>query len=136
MSATQKIQRCNIPKVSDPRIAAVLDYLSIQSPMPVASLESIAISLNLSPSRLRSIFVDHTGTSFCRYMKHLRMHRARKLLQETMLSVKQVRIEAGLADHSHFARDYKREFGESPTDTRRFSSELKVRKALGCDYDN
>jgi AraC-like DNA-binding protein len=49
-----------------------------------------------------------------------------------MLSVKQVMVKVGLADHSHFARDYKREFGESPSETRRHSIELKAKIALGC----
>ena len=61
-----------------------------------------------------------------RYLKHARLDRARQLLQETQLAVKQVSIEVGIFDHSHFARDYKKEFGESPSDTRRSPSTTKT----------
>ncbi|HEV2986891.1 MAG TPA: helix-turn-helix transcriptional regulator [Candidatus Angelobacter sp.] len=101
------------------RVSAVLSHFVEQNLAKVPGIASIATSLNISASRLRRIFKQKTGVSFGRYIKTVRLQRARKLLQETRLSVKQVRIEVGLFDHSHFARDYKKEFGESPSETRR-----------------
>ena len=108
------------------RVSAVLSHIAEQGLTNVSSIASIAISLNISSSRLRRIFKQKTGVSFGRYLKHARLDRARQLLQETQLAVKQVRIEVGIFDHSHFARDYKKEFGESPSDTRRSPSTTKT----------
>lgn len=130
MSATPRTPDRVVRNTLDPRVAAVLDHLSMQDPAHIPSIDSIASSLNLSASRFRSIFSYHTGTSFSRYIKHLRMRRARIMLQESMLSVKEVRVAVGVLDHSHFARDYKRAFGESPSETRRSCIELKAKVAL------
>jgi AraC-like DNA-binding protein len=105
----------------DSRVSDVLSYLSDQDPRHVPDVSLISASLNLSPSRLRSIFKGHTGVSFCRYIKYLRLYRAHQLLRQTLLTVKEVMAQVGLDDHSHFARDYKKTFGESPSETRSYS---------------
>lgn len=108
------------------RVSAVFSHLAEQSLAHVSSLKSMAESLNISTSRLRRIFKQKTGIPFGKYLKTMRLRKARQLLQETNLSVKQVRIEVGLFDHSHFARDYKKQFGESPTGTRRARTHAKT----------
>lgn len=110
----------------DRRISAVLDYLLAQDLTTVPSVHSIAILLNLSQSRLRSIFREHAGMPLSRYIKLLRLCQGRMLLQETMLTVKEVMAQVGLADHSHFSRDYKKQFGESPSDTRNRAVHLRL----------
>lgn len=99
-------------------VSLLLDHLSKQELARMPSIDSLAATLNMSPSYLRHIVKQRTGVSFTRYVKGLRLRRARKLLQETFWSVKQVMLEVGVSDHSHFAKDYKKEFGESPTQTR------------------
>ena len=108
------------------RVSAVLSHLAEQDLAQVSSMKAIAESLNISASRLRRIFKQKTGIPFGKYVKTTRLRKARQLLQETSLSVKQVRIEVGLYDHSHFARDYKKQFGESPTGTRRTRTHAKT----------
>ena|SRR5215472_8608949 len=100
------------------RVTLLLDHLSRQEPARMPSIGMLAASFNMSPSHLRHIVKQHTGMSFGRYVRTLRLRRARQLLQETFWSVKQVMLEVGVCDHSHFAKDYKKEFGESPTQTR------------------
>jgi len=100
-------------KLTDHRVSALLDYLSALKPTEVPHVTSLALSLNLSPSYLRFIFRAQTGMTLSRYIKHLRLHQAHRMLRETLLSVKQVMVLVGLDDHSHFARDYKRQFGKA-----------------------
>jgi transcriptional regulator GlxA family with amidase domain len=50
----------------------------------------LAALVNLSPSRLHQLFKDGTGVPPARYLRQLRMSRARELLETTHLSVKQV----------------------------------------------
>lgn len=126
MSATRKIPNLGFPqrdilaitKQTDQRISAVLDYLSIQELARFPSIGSIAVSINLSLSRLRAIFKEQTGISIACYVKRLRLQRAHILLQQSLLTVKQVMAQVGVEDHSHFSRDYKKQFGESPSRTR------------------
>jgi transcriptional regulator GlxA family with amidase domain len=125
-SAPQKRPSRSIDGHNEWRVSAVLSRIAEQKLASVSNIASIAISLNISSSRLRRIFKQKTGLPFGRYLKILRLRQARRLLQETHLSVKQVRIEVGLFDHSHFARDYKREFGESPSETRRTPTPAKA----------
>jgi AraC-like DNA-binding protein len=98
--------------------SVLLAQLSGAGPANIPTLEVLAESLNLSAGRLQHIIKQETGIPFTRHVKVLRLQRARKLLQETCWTVKQVMIEVGISDHSHFAKDYKKQFGETPTQTR------------------
>jgi transcriptional regulator GlxA family with amidase domain len=68
---------------------------------------------------LRHLFTIEAGISPLHYVKVLRLHRARSLMLQTFLSVKEVMSESGFSDISHFVREYKRAFGETPSETRR-----------------
>ncbi|HKQ50961.1 MAG TPA: AraC family transcriptional regulator [Pyrinomonadaceae bacterium] len=70
--------------------------------------------VNISPSRLHQLFKDETGVPPARYLRLLRMGRAKKLLETSYLSVKEVMARVGLADESHFVRDFKRSYGCTP----------------------
>jgi AraC-like DNA-binding protein len=70
--------------------------------------------VNLSPSRLHQLFKEETGLPPARYLRQLRMRRAKELLETTNLSVKQVMNAVGLADESHFVRDFKKTCGLTP----------------------
>ena len=74
----------------------------------------LAALVNLSPSRFHQLFKEETGEPPARYLRRLRMRRARELLETTHLSVKQVMAGVGLADESHFVRDFKKTYGLTP----------------------
>jgi AraC-like DNA-binding protein len=115
---------------TDPRVSAVLNYLSQRDLTKSPALGALSASLNLSPSRLRSIFKQQTGMSFSRYIKYLRLRRAHQLLENTLLTVKEAMAQAGFTDHSHFSRDYKKTFGESPSQTRSSCKHATAVRAL------
>jgi AraC-like DNA-binding protein len=75
---------------------------------------SLAALVNLSPSRLHQLFKEETGMPPARYLRRLRMCRAKELLETTHLSVKQVMTVVGLTDESHFVRDFKKSCGLTP----------------------
>ena len=74
----------------------------------------LAALVNLSPSRLHQLFKEETGVPPARYLRQLRMRRAKELLETTHLSVKQVMAGVGLTDESHFVRDFKKTCGLTP----------------------
>ena len=78
------------------------------------SLGEFAQSVNLSVWRLCHIFKSDVGMPPIRYLRLLRMERAKDLLESSFLSVKEIAFRVGLNDESHFVRDFKSTYGFSP----------------------
>jgi len=78
------------------------------------SLAEFAQSVNLSIWRLCHIFKSDVGMPRIRYLRLLRMERAKNLLESSFLSVKEIAFQVGLNDESHFVRDFKSTYGFSP----------------------
>lgn len=78
------------------------------------SLAELAQSVNLSVWRLSHIFKSDVGMPPIRYLRLLRMEKAKHLLESSFLSVKEIAYQVGLTDESHFVRDFKSTYGSSP----------------------
>src|ERR1044071_9183440 len=78
------------------------------------SLAEFAQSVNLSVWRLCHIFKSDTGMPPIRYLRLLRMEKAKGLLESSFLSVKEIAYQVGMNDESHFVRDFKSTYGFSP----------------------
>ncbi|HYX43214.1 MAG TPA: helix-turn-helix domain-containing protein [Pyrinomonadaceae bacterium] len=78
------------------------------------SLEEIARAVNLSPSRFCHLFKAATGLPPAQYFKALRLSQAKKLLETSMLNIKQIMSRVGIKDKSHFSREFKRAYGLTP----------------------
>jgi len=79
------------------------------------SLSDFAQSVNLSVWRLCHIFKSDVGMPPMRYLRVLRMERAKALLESSFLSVKEIAYRVGMNDESHFVRDFKATYGSSPS---------------------
>lgn len=77
-------------------------------------LAEFAQSVNLSVWRLCHIFKSDVGMPPIKYLRLLRMERAKGLLESSFLSVKEIAFQVGLNDESHFVRDFKSTYGFSP----------------------
>jgi AraC-like DNA-binding protein len=84
-------------------------------PRQEPSLDEVAQSMNMSPSRLRHIFKAETGKSPKQFIKLLRLQIAKELLETSFLNIKQITMEIGWNDESHFVRDFKKIYGCSPS---------------------
>ena len=78
------------------------------------SLGEFAQSVNLSVWRLCHLFKSDIGMPPMRYLRVLRMERAKILLESSFFSVKEIGYRVGLTDESHFVRDFKATYGLSP----------------------
>jgi AraC-like DNA-binding protein len=78
------------------------------------SLTEFAQCVNLSVWRLCHIFKSDVGLPPIKYLRLLRMERAKGLLESSFLSVKEIAFQVGLNDESHFVRDFKSTYGFSP----------------------
>jgi AraC family transcriptional regulator of arabinose operon len=105
-------------RATDPRIVRVLEVMHQQFACPwrVSQLAALA---DLSPSRFAHLFETHVGVAPLRYLRHLRLDRARMLLERTSTSVAEVMRSVGYGDASHFSKDFRRRFGTGPREHRR-----------------
>jgi transcriptional regulator GlxA family with amidase domain len=95
------------------RIARALVLIEQRLGQPIR-ISDLAAEVNLSPSRFGHLFHAECGCSPRAYITGLRMARAHALLSETPQLVKQVMAAVGVRDPSHFVREFRRRFGESP----------------------
>jgi AraC family transcriptional regulator len=114
----------------DRRIETVIELLSL-SLGDEPTLNQLAQSVNLSLSRFQHIFKAETGMSPARYLRMLRLARAKLLLETSFLSVKEIMYRVGANDRSHFEREFKATYGLTPRQCRLanqvFSPSINVR---------
>jgi AraC family transcriptional regulator, ethanolamine operon transcriptional activator len=83
-------------------------------------LDELARAAGMSDRALRYTFADLLDVSPTRYLALLRLHEASRRLSAagaSRLSVKSVAMSCGWWDLSRFAANYRRAFGEHPSDT-------------------
>jgi AraC-like DNA-binding protein len=78
------------------------------------SVAAVARHVAMSPSHFAHRFRDVASVSPMRFLKHVRLERARSLLLAEGLSVAEAAERVGYASASHFTRDFKRLFGLAP----------------------
>jgi AraC-like DNA-binding protein len=106
----------------DARTQFGVDWLLRQDLRRDLRVEEIARLVHLSASRLRHLFKNETGVPLTVAVKSLRLEAAKDMLENSFLKVKEVMAAVGCTDMSHFARDYKAMWGETPSRPVRVSS--------------
>lgn len=94
------------------RISPILDYIQENLTEPL-TLDQISGKFFISKHYLCRIFKSATGFSVMEYIIHIRVLRARQLLQEGV-SVRQAGELSGFSDNSHFIRTFGSLTGMSP----------------------
>jgi AraC family transcriptional regulator len=97
-------------------------------------INELARSLNLSASRFHHLFKAETGVSPAHYLRALRMELAKRLLETSFLSVKQIMNCVGFKDRSHFERDFKATYGLTPRRCRSASQHLGPSTTTSADW--
>src|SRR5688500_7382869 len=98
----------------DPRVRIALALMQ-ENVEGAWSPDTLARAVNLSPSRFQHLFKTEVGMAPAHYLRVLRMEQARKLLQTSLLTVKQIMSGVGVEDKSHFAREFKKAYGLTPS---------------------
>ena len=87
------------------------------------NLEQLSSYLNVSPFYLSKLFKEEKGTSFISYVTALRMEKAKQLLLDDSLIMKEIASKVGYNDQNYFSKLFKQEYGLTPTEYRK--SKLK-----------
>jgi two-component system response regulator YesN len=81
-------------------------------------VKRLAAQLRLSPSRFEHLFKNQTGQGFKAFLLAARMTKARNMLRDRTLRIKEVAAAVGYANVSNFIRDFTKHYGESPSRSR------------------
>lgn len=79
------------------------------------NIENLAEESHLGYSNFRRVFKKYTGVSPAQYHLNLRLQKARELLINTNMSVKQIAFEMGFQSNHYFTRIFTSKVGVSPT---------------------
>jgi transcriptional regulator GlxA family with amidase domain len=101
----------------DPRVLALARAVEHDLGRPWTVPEMAAV-LGISAGQLRRVVKEAQGATPRQWLCNLRLERAAHLLSDTSLRIKEVQSRVGIADASHFARDFRDRFGTSPTEYR------------------
>jgi len=82
------------------------------------SLEDVSQTVDMSSYYFSKVFKEETGVNFIEYLTQLRMEEAKRLLEESDLSIKEVCSEVGYSDPNYFSRNFKKYTGITPTEAR------------------
>jgi AraC-like DNA-binding protein len=99
------------------RIAALMRALEadLQRDWSVADMAAV---LGVSDAQLRRLCGRVLGASPRQLLCNLRLQSAAVLLRDPAMRVKEIQARVGIADASHFCRDFRERFGVSPTEYR------------------
>lgn len=81
--------------------------------------EMLAGMVYLSPGYLSSVFKEETGINLNRFIRDVRMKKAKELLENTDMKIVQVAKEVGFSNNSYFARSFREYFGCTPESCRK-----------------
>lgn len=89
---------------------------SAETPLNIPEL---ARELKVSYRSFRRAFARHTGFSPQKYLLEIRLARARTLLAQSSLSIKEIAVRTGFEDVQYFCRYFHKKIGMVPTAFRR-----------------
>ncbi len=102
----------------DYRIKEILEKIESDISRPI-TIPDLAASINMSVSYFQHLFKKEAQICAVKYIKNLKLEKARRLLETTHLSIKEIRFEVGVPNEAHFLSDFKRRFGKTPKNYRR-----------------
>lgn len=103
-------------------IRRALDYIEAESDRAITTAR-LAAQVGISARALQRGFQEHVGCSPMDYLRDVRLKRAKDLLSEAdasaEITVTEVALECGFMHLGRFSVEYRRRFGESPSETLR-----------------
>ncbi len=106
------------------------------------SVDELAAKIGIGPRHLHRLFVQHVGASPIAVAQTRRLHFAKRLLDETHLSITQIALASGFGSLRRFNDAFQKTYARAPRelrrlrrDTRSDDSEVVLRLAYRPPYD-
>jgi transcriptional regulator GlxA family with amidase domain len=117
-SGPQRISLRERYDVSNPKLLKALSIMArhCEDPLPCSI---VAQNAGLSLRQLERLFNASLGVNPRNHYLTIRLEHARRLLQQTSMSVTQTAMASGFVSASHFTRAYRKKYATSPRQDRR-----------------
>jgi two-component system sensor histidine kinase ChiS len=116
-AAAPALQWPEAPRVS-PQVIRTMHVIENRYIETTLHVSAVAHDLGVSTEHLCRVLKRHTGLTFVTLLRRTRVRAACRLLQTTMLSMKEIANRAGFSSPSRFDRDFKNVCGVSPSEYR------------------
>ncbi len=98
--------------------AVILKYMNDHLAEPL-TIDQLAKVLYMHPTAFIRYFKNHMGMPPLKYIKYLRLERAKLYLETTDYTIQEIATLTGFTTTSHFSRDFKATYGMSPVQARK-----------------
>lgn len=83
------------------------------------SLEELAAYIGISKTQMSKLFKAKTGICYIDYLTNLRMQKARGLVEQTDMSIKDIFTAVGYVDKTNFSKKFKTYYGVNASELRK-----------------
>lgn len=112
----------NMPEKSNKEISLTpVEYMQKNFANENLSVSYLANELFVSKSYIIKYVKENTGHNFTDYLNMLRLKKARILMADESLSLKEISIMVGYKSQHYFSRAFKNYYDESPSDYRKIN---------------
>jgi AraC-like DNA-binding protein len=101
-------------QIIDTRVTRMLRFVQMRHVSSKLTMREVAQTINVCSRRWARILKQQTGFGFLEHLHRCRINVARRLLNETVLSIKEVAAKVGYAHPSQLSRQFKLACGETP----------------------
>ena len=84
--------------------------------MKEISLDDVSSYCNISSYYFSKLFKQETGENYVEYLNKVRIENAKRLLNESDSSIKEVCYSVGFSDPNYFSRAFKKYEGVTPSE--------------------
>ncbi len=99
--------------VHDPRLLDIIAIMEANCEQPL-TLGEISQAVNISIRQIERLFQRHVNTTPIRFYLNCRVEKARKLIDQTSISIIDIALQTGFVSASHFSQRFKAHYGITP----------------------
>jgi transcriptional regulator GlxA family with amidase domain len=101
----------------DRRIKSALEIME-REPDQLLLVSQIATRLRLSKSRFEHLYKEEVGQAFKKSLEELRLRKAKEMLTDPTLRIKEVAAAVGYTCARNFTRHFTKRYGKPPSRSR------------------
>ncbi|MFK7921246.1 MAG: helix-turn-helix domain-containing protein [Bacteroidia bacterium] len=106
----------DISATTDPFLSRIIALIESHLEDEAFGVAELAEEMNMSRSTLLRRVKSSTGVSVALFIRQLRLRHAKKLLQDSSLTISEVGFQVGFSSSSYFAKCFREEYGYPPSE--------------------